>query len=191
MKKFLVLMALICAVLNVSAQDDSKWSVKIGAGLSSVTGSDADNAENAFSYKVGVGYELGISENFAIEPAMMLSNKSFKIGGVDGTINRYCIEIPVLAAYKIALNDEMKLIINAGPYASYGIFGSDIEWAGGETTNIFKDDYDRFEAGVQAGVKVAFGIFEIGAEYTRAFTKCTSEYKQYTQGFGVTFGYKF
>ena len=49
MKKFLVLMALVCAVLNVSAQEDSKWSVKIGAGLSSWTGSDAENVDNAFS----------------------------------------------------------------------------------------------------------------------------------------------
>ena len=190
MKKFLVLMALVCAVLNVSAQEDSKWSVKIGAGLSSWTGSDAENVDNAFSYKVGVGYDLNISESFAIEPALMLSNKSVKIGGIDGTINRYFIEVPVLAAYKIALNDNMKLIINAGPYAGYGVFGSDIEWDGGETTNVF-DDCDRFEAGLQAGVKVAFGIFEVGAEYTRAFTKCSSDYKQYTQGFGLTFGYKF
>lgn len=183
-------MALVCAVLSVNAQEDSKWSVKLGAGLSSLAGSDTENAEYAFSYKVGVGYEFGISESFAIEPALMLSNKSFKIGGVDGTINRYYAEVPILAAYKIALNDEMKLIINAGPYAAYGIFGSDIEWDGGEKTNVF-DDCDRFEAGIQAGVKVAFNVFEIGAEYMRAFTKATSDYKQYTQSFGLTFGYKF
>lgn len=190
MKKILVLMALVCAVLNLSAQEDSKWSVKVGAGLSSLAGSDTDNAENAFSYKVGVGYELGISESFAIEPALMISNKSFKIGGVDGSINRYYVEVPVLAAFKIALNDEMKLIINAGPYVAYGLFGSDIEWGSSGTSNIF-DECERLEAGAQAGVKVAFGCFEVGAEYNRAFTKAISGYKQYTQGFGLTFGYKF
>lgn len=192
MKKILFLVALMCAVLNVSAQEDSKWSVKFGAGLSSWVGSDADNVDNAFSYKAGVGYELGISDNFVIEPAIMFSNKSLKIGGVDGTINRYFIEVPVLAAYKIALNDDIKLIINAGPYAAYGIFGSDIDWNGGGTTNVFDEgECDRFEAGIQAGVKVAFNVFEIGAEYARAFTKATSDYDQYTQGFGLTFGYKF
>lgn len=190
MKKILILMALVCAVLNLSAQEDSKWSIKVGAGLSSLTGSDTDGAKNAFAYKVGVGYELGISESFAIEPALMLTNKSFKAEGIEGAINRYYIELPVLAAFKIALNDEMKLIINAGPYVAYGLFGSDIEWDGYDTSNIF-DEYERFEAGAQAGVKVAFGCFEVGAEYNRAFTKAASDYKQYTQGFGLTFGYKF
>lgn len=183
-------MALVCAVLNLSAQEDSKWSIKVGAGLSSLAGSDTEGAKNAFAYKVGVGYELGISENFAIEPALMLTNKSFKVEGIEGTINRYCVELPILAAFKIALNDEMKLIINAGPYVAYGLLGSDIEWDSYDTSNIF-DEYERFEAGAQAGVKVAFGCFELGAEYNRAFTKASSDYKQYTQGFGLTFGYKF
>ena len=190
MKKILVLMALVCAVLNLSAQEDSKWSVKVGAGLSSLAGDDADGAKNAFAYKVGVGYELGISENFAIEPALMLTNKSFKSEGIEGTINRYCVELPVLAAYKIALNDEMKLTINAGPYVAYGLFGSDIEWSGSGKSNVF-DECERFEAGAQAGVKIAFGCIEVGAEYNRAFTKAIKDTKTYTQGFGLTFGYKF
>lgn len=181
-------MALVCAVLNVSAQEN--WSVKVGAGLSSLAGSEADGAKNAFAYKIGLGYEFGISESFAIEPALMLSNKSFKVELIDGALNRNFVELPILAAFKISLNDDMKLIINAGPYIGYGLWGSDIEWYSGSTTNIF-DEYERFEAGVQAGVKVAFSCFEVGAEYNRAFTKAAGDYKQYTQGFGLTFGYKF
>jgi len=50
MKKILILMALVCAVLNLSAQEDSKWSIKVGAGLSSLAGSDTDGAKNAFAY---------------------------------------------------------------------------------------------------------------------------------------------
>lgn len=181
-------MALVCAVLNVSAQEN--WSVKVGAGLSSLAGSEADGAKSAFAYKIGLGYEFGISESFAIEPALMLSNKGFKVDGIDGAINRYFVELPILAAFKISLSDEMKLIINAGPYLGYGILGSDIEWYGYGTSNIF-DEYKRFEAGAQVGVKVAFGCLEVGAEYNRAFTKAAAYYKQYTQGFGLTFGYKF
>ena len=92
-------MALVCAVLNVSAQEN--WSVKVGAGLSSLAGSEADGAKNAFAYKIGLGYEFGISESFAIEPALMLSNKGFKVDGIDGAINRYFVELPILAAFKI------------------------------------------------------------------------------------------
>lgn len=189
MKKILVLIALVCAVLNVSAQEDSKWSVKFGAGLSSIAGSDSEGNKSAFSYKVGVGYEFGISESFAIEPALMLSNKAHKEEGVDGTINRYYVELPILAAIKINLSDDKKLIINAGPYVSYGLFGSDLEWSNG-SANVF-DLLERFEAGAQAGVKVAFGNLEVGAEYTRGFTKLMESMKCYSQSFGITFGYKF
>lgn len=189
MKKILFLLALVCAVVNVSAQEDSKWNVKVGLGLSTLVGDEAA-ADNAFSYKLGIGYEFGISESFAVEPALMLSNKSLKADNVDGTVNRYFIELPVLAAFKIPLNDELKLIINAGPYVSYGIFGSDIEWYDGDTENVF-DNHERFEAGAQAGVKVAFGNISIGAEYARAFTKAVDGFKAYTQGFGITLGYSF
>ena len=191
MKKILFVIALMCTVLNVSAQDDAKWSIKVGVGLSGAAGSDSDGLKSAFSYKAGVGYEFGISENFAIEPALMLSNKAIKDEGIDGTLNRYFIELPIMAAYKIALGDETKLIINAGPVVSYGIFGNDIEWDDSyETTNVF-DVCERFEAGVQAGVKVAFGNLSVGAEFNRAFTKAIKEAKVYSQSFGLTFGYSF
>ena len=159
--------------------------------MSSVAGGDSDGAKNALSYKVGVGYEYAISDNFAIEPALMFVNKSMELEGIEGTINRYFAELPILAAFKVALGDATKLIINAGPYAAYGLLGTDIEWFGySETINIF-DSCERFEAGVQAGIKFAFGDLSIGADFTRAFTKCIKDTKTYTQGFGLTFGYSF
>lgn len=190
MKKILFVFALMCAVLNVSAQEDSKWNLKFGAGLSTLAGSDADLEKYALSYKVGLGYEFGISEKFAIEPALMLSNKSLKEEGVEGTINRIYAEIPIMAAYTIALNDDMKIIINAGPYVAYGLLGSDIEIYGEGSHNAF-DVCERFEAGVQAGVKFAFGNLSIGADFSRAFTKSIEDAEVYTQGFGLTFGYNF
>lgn len=189
MKKFLFICALLCATVSVSAQD-SQLSVKVGVGLSSVAGDDSEGAKNALSYKVGVGYEYAFSDNFAIEPALMLVNKSMEIEGVEGAINRYYAELPILAAFKVALGDETKLVINAGPYVAYGLFGTDIEWYDGGTTNIF-DSCERFEAGAQAGIKIAFGDLSIGADFTRAFTKCIKDSKTYTQGFGLTFGYSF
>ena len=186
-------MALVCAVLNVSAQEDSKWSWKAGIGLSGAAGSDSDGFKSTFSYKVGVGYEYAISESFSIEPAAMLNNKGIKVEGVSGNINRFFLEVPVLAAYKLNLNDNYKLIVNAGPYVAYGILGSDIEWGDGEAkTNIF-DTCDRFEAGLEAGARVVFGEMSVGIDFSRAFTKALKEGngKVYSQAFGVTFGYKF
>ena len=182
-------MALVCAVLNVSAQKDSKFSFKAGLGISNLAGSDDAGINTAISFKLGVGYDFAVSESFSIEPAVMLHNKGFKVDGFTGYVARYFVEVPVLAAYKMDLNDNCQLVINAGPYVAYGAFGSEIE-EDGVKINVF-DVCERFEAGVQAGAKVAFGRMAVGVDFNRAFTKAMDDVKVYSQVIGLTFGYKF
>ena len=182
-------MALVCAVLNVSAQKDSKFSFKAGLGISNLAGSDDAGINTAISFKLGVGYDFAVSESFSIEPAVMLNNKGFKMEGYTNYVARYFFEVPVLAAYKTNLNDNCQLIINAGPYVAYGAFGSEIE-EDGVKINVF-DVCERFEAGVQAGAKVAFSRVSVGVDFNRAFTKAIDDVKAYNQVIGLTFGYKF
>lgn len=182
-------MAFVCAVLNVSAQKDSNFTWKAGIGLSDLTGSDDAGIKTAFSFKLGVGYEFAVSESFSVEPAAMLNNKSFGIEGFSGNVTRYFLEVPVLAAYKMNLNDNCQLVINAGPYVAYGLFGSDIEWNDSEKTNVF-DACNRFEAGIEAGAKVVFDRVSVGVDFNRAFTKAFDDTKAYSQVIGLTFGYK-
>ena len=96
-----------------------------------------------------------------------------------------------MAAYKLDLNN-CALVINAGPYVSYGLLGSDIEWSDGDKSNVF-DLCERFEAGLEAGVKVLFSGVSVGVDFNRAFTKAFKEgdAKLYSQVIGVTFGYAF
>ena len=183
-------MALVCAVLNVSAQKDSKFSFKAGLGISNLAGSDDAGINTAISFKLGVGYDFAVSESFSIEPAVMLHNKGFKVDGFTGYVARYFVEVPVLAAYKMDLNDNCQLVINAGPYVAYGLFGSDIEWGDGEKTNAF-DAFNRFEAGIGAGAKLAFNRVSVGVDFNRAFTKAMDDVKVYSQVIGLTLGYKF
>ena len=98
--------------------------------------------------------------------------------------------LDVMAAYKMNLNDNCQLVINAGPYVAYGLFGSDIEWSNSDKTNVF-DACNRFEAGVGAGAKVVFERASVGVDFNRAFTKAFDDVKAYSQVIGLTFGYKF
>ena len=120
----------------------------------------------------------------------MLDNKGFKIEGFSGYVTRYFLEVPVLAAYKINLNNNCQLVINAGPYVAYGLFGSDVEWSNGDKTNVF-DACNRFEAGIEAGAKVVFNRMFVGAYYNRAFTKAIDDVKAYSQVIGLTLGRTF
>ena len=183
-------MVFVCAVLNVSAQKDSKFTWRAGIGLSNLVGSENEGIKTAISFKLGVGYDFTVSESFSIEPAVLFNNKGFKIDGFSNYVTRYFLEVPVMAAYKMDLNDNCQLVINAGPYVAYGLFGSDVEWGDGGKTNVF-DACNRFEAGVGAGVKVAFSRVAVGVDFNRSFTKAMDDVKAYSQVIGLTFGYKF
>lgn len=182
-------MVLVCAALSVSAQG-LKW--KVGLGIGSIAGSDNDAVESAFSWKTGIGYEFAISESFFIEPGIVVNNKCFKIQNVPGTVERYFLEVPVLAAYKLYF-DKFTLIFNAGPYAAYGLSGSDLEYTDGSSVNIFDKElgFEQFEAGIEAGVKAAIGSITVGLDFNRALTKCDTNFKQYSQVIGLTLGYRF
>ena len=192
MKKTLLMVALAFTTLTMSAQEDSKWTVKAGMGMSSIVGSDADT-KSVLSYKAGISYDLGLSEKFSIIPGLEFVTKGFKSDAIDGNISMSYLQVPIHAAYKFSISDNMKLSVKAGPYVAYGIFGSDIEWYGGGKSNVFDSDggYNRFDAGVNVGASVDFNTFTIGVEYSRGLTKLDSDYKQYNQAFGVVLGYKF
>lgn len=188
------MVALALTTLTLSAQEDSKITVKAGIGLSSVVGSDANTTKTTFSYKIGASYDLGISENFSIIPGIEYAAKGFKSDIIDGNINMSYLQIPIFAAYKFPISDNMKLSIKAGPYIGYGISGSDIIWYnGGGTSNVFDSDngYDRFDVGAIAGVSLDFDKFMIGFEYSRGLKKLDSDYSQFNQAYGLVFGYKF
>lgn len=183
---------LALSTLTVSAQEDSKFTFEIGAGLSKVVGSDANTKMN-FSYMIGATYDFALSENFYIVPGLELINKGFKSDAIDGAVNMYYLQVPILAAYKFNIAENIKLAIKAGPYAAFGAFGNDIKFSNGKKVNVFDSDggFKRFDAGLKAGVAVEVSQFVIGAEYSRGFLKLDSNYKQYTQVFGLVLGYKF
>lgn len=191
MKKLLLMVAIALTTLTMSAQEDSKWTVKAGIGLSSVVGEA--NTDAVFAYKIGVFYDYGISEEFSIIPGIEYASKGFKAKSITGNISMSYFQIPIFAAYKFNISDNMKLVAKAGPYVAYGLFGSDILWDGGTETNIFDSDtgYKRFDMGIIAGVSLDFDQFTVGIEYSRGLTKLDSQYKQYNQAYGLTFGYKF
>lgn len=192
MKKFFALVVLALTALTVNAQEDSKITVKAGVGMSSVVGSDTDADKSIFSYKVGASYDFGISNRFSIIPGLELVNKGFKEDGIDGNINMCYLQIPVFAAYKMPISDNMKLAIKAGPYFSYGLYGSDLEFYGGGSINVFDSEmFDRFDIGAVAGVSLDFDQFMVGVEYSRGFKKLNSDVSAFNQAFGLVVGYKF
>ena len=191
MKKILAMVALMLMTLTMSAQDDAKFTVKAGVGASSVVGSDA-NTNMKLAYKVGASYDFSLSENFSIIPGLEFAMKGYGSDAFTKNINMAYLEVPIFAAYKFPLTDNMKLAVKVGPYVAFGLFGSDLEFFY-NTINVFDSDsgYDRFDVGAIGGVSLEFEKFMVGLEYSRGLKKLDSNFSQYNQAFGAVIGYKF
>ena len=194
MKKLFLVVVFALTTLTMSAQEGSKFMVKAGIGLSNLVGSQTDGDKPSVAYKIGASYDLALSENFSIIPGLELSLHNFKEDGIDGTINMSYLQLPIFAAYKFPISETMKLAIKVGPYVSYGLFGSDIEFYNTKTTkkNVFDSDmFDRFDVGGIAGLSLEMEQFMVGFEFSRGFKKLNSDVKAFNQVYGLVFGYKF
>lgn len=170
MKKLFAIAAMLLMVIGATAQEN-KLSIKAGVGLSTVTG-DIEDAKTKFAYKVGVGYEFGITESFAIEPALMFSAKGA------GELDLYYLEVPIMA-----VGHFNKLTVNAGPYIGYGIAGTD--------SYFDLEGAKRFEAGLGAGLKYNFDKFIVGVDCTYGLTSIVEDFSCKNLAFGLTLGYSF
>ncbi|OAV67289.1 hypothetical protein Barb4_02526 [Bacteroidales bacterium Barb4] len=141
MKKVFFLIVALLIITNTDAQ--VSFSAKVIGGLPGYIGdvdetfSDRD-AETKFKvgFKIGAGVNYAFSNNFSLQSGLFFSQKGAKYEGEeegqrDGdpavpiavTYNPLYLEIPVLAAYKFQMTDQVKLSLSAGPYLAYGLGG--------------------------------------------------------------------
>ena len=185
MKKIYLTLALISLIaLGTNAQDNKKYTIKAGAGMSNIVGSDTDG-DMRFSYKLGITYDVEIAKDFYIMPGIEFIAKGFE------DTNMTYLQVPVQAAYRFNINNNTNLELKAGPYIAYGLYGGDIKLLGGKI-DVFSDNgLERLDAGIAAGVSLNICRFVIGLEYSRGLLKLDDSSSMYNQAFGITAGYKF
>ena len=92
MKKIYLTLALISLIaLGTNAQDNKKYTIKAGVGMSNIVGSDADS-DMRFSYKLGITYDVEIAKDFYIMPGIEFIAKGFE------DTNMTYLQVPVQAA---------------------------------------------------------------------------------------------
>lgn len=153
MKKFL--MTAVLAMFALTGFSQVKWDGRFGVNFSNVTQDKDSKALPGFT--LGVGMDYGFTENWSLQSGLMISSKGFKykIGNEKDTYRPIYLDIPILAAYKFDIADNMKFVINAGPYLAFGLGGKNKEhWDGGESYKLFKGDdgWKRFDLGLQYGI---------------------------------------
>ena len=121
MKKFLLLAVMAVAAVSASAQ--ITWNAKGGVGFATCWG-DAEDIGSHFVGKIGAGIEKPISSNWSIMPSLEVAWKGAKETFKEdketykGQLDIFYLQIPVLAAYRINLNDSWNTTLKVGPYVA-------------------------------------------------------------------------
>ena len=184
MKKslFLIGIALVCVVPALQAQEDTRttFGVRAGVNFQNFNGkdSDGDKLENNMivGFHAGVNVELPVAPDFVLQPGLIFSVKGTE-SDVDlgtGKVKVNYIELPVNFIFKPVLGNG-RLLLGLGPYIAYAIGGTvslsgsgidieqDIKFENDLSESQLIDDefYLRpFDAGANllAGYEFGFGI---------------------------------
>lgn len=163
MKKFFMMavMAIIAVTAAAQVEQGFRMGARVNLGISNVAG-EGDKA--TFAYGIGWVAEYNFSPKFYVQSGLGVENIAHKEDGVSGTINAYFLQLPIHAGYRFSLGDDKNLFVQAGPTLGYGLFGSDIEYEGGEKENYF-DFAERFDLGLGGRVGVEFSKILISAGF--------------------------
>jgi hypothetical protein len=171
------------AFTNVQAQDAISQPTTIGfkggINFSNLYSDSVDDENILTGFNAGLYAKIPVSKSFSIQPEIYYTtkgaeqtyNNAFANGVAKFNINY--IEVPVLAVINLTEN----LNIHAGPYAAYMVSGkttNDSNFSSSETT-LDTNDFERFDAGIAAGVGLDFELLSFGVRYNYGLTKVGKE----------------
>ena len=179
MKKLMFLLMVAFAAMSASAQ--ITWNAKAGLGVAHCWG-DADDMSSHFVGKIGAGIETPLTSDWSLMPSLEIAWKGAKENWEEygekgeGTIDLLYLQIPVLAAYRLNINDSWNMTLKAGPYFALGVYGNMKykEKGYSDSWDVFKksegwDGGNRFDVGLDLGIDFEYHRFVFGAEYELGF----------------------
>jgi hypothetical protein len=205
-KKILVVLLVIFTLASVSlaASGITGKGIKLGINFSGIAGSDvSDEWKRKGGIAAGGFLVFGISESFAIQPEILISQKGAKYENIDnGEVlkawsNLTFIEIPVLANFYIPMNSRTKFhpCFFTGPFLGLKIRAKTrTEWRG-EITEIEIEDSRALEFGLIFGAGTSFtlgpGKIMIDIRHSWSLTSILKNQEVKNNVLSILFGYSF
>ncbi|GAP73410.1 porin family protein [Candidatus Symbiothrix dinenymphae] len=186
MKKIVFLSAIaLVSVASVNAQE-LKFGVTAGLNLPSFSGDLGEGMVSTIGFQVGAVADVALTESFSIVPELLFTQKGAAPVMGDAITLGY-LQLPINAMYKIAVNDNSKVLVFAGPYIGYGITSSDdgAEFGSDKTLN-------PLDFGLNIGAGYQFGSIFAKAQYNIGLTNVANEGKDGgNSNIAITVGYLF
>ena len=170
MKKALLFIALFGSINFVMAQSVN-FGLKGGINFSSLSasfGGSTVTTSNASGFHVGAVVDVGLGD-WSLQPGLLYSTK----GVSNGTFNY--LEVPVNLLYNFKIPEAGKFFLGAGPYAAYGISGSNGITFGGGVNDVGNPDFGlnflvgvRFKDGLMFSANYGLGLTNLNNDTSTA-----------------------
>lgn len=170
MKKFILVLLGAAGLATAGYAQGARFGVKAGASLTDFSGKDADGYDSKVGFHGGAIAELGLTDNFAIQPEVLFSMKGAKYGDLaqDIRFNQTYLDVPVLLKVKAD-----GLFFEAGPQVGF-LVGSkfkveDVSADSKESFNTVDFGYAaglgyEFSSGPMIGLRYNGGISKVGKD---------------------------
>ena len=209
MKKVFLAMAMM--LVSVAGFSQLRLDARLGMSMTNYTKSDG--LDMKVGYLAGIGLDYAFNDMWSFQSGVMFTGKGAKVSttadDIDVTvkIKPNYMDIPLMAALKLPVADDVKFVINAGPYMGIGLGGkytakgSDGSMALTESKKMFSDDSSniiafskakRFDLGLQYGVGAELGdhyLLNLNGQYGFISPWDNSDSKNLA--FYLTVGYRF
>jgi hypothetical protein len=188
----------ICSGTVKAQEPPITLGVKGGINLSNLY--DMKNTENSLRYRFAITADIVLYENLYLLTGIEFHSKGTKCkpaSDKNTTYNPKYLQLPLHLGYKIKLADNMKFVIDAGPYIAYGVGG---KVKGKTEANVFdKNGFKRFDYGIGGGLGIEFSKLSLNIGYDFGLAninnaeriKDTKSIKIRNRNAFATLGYKF
>ena len=167
-----ILFVMAFSITYVYAQSVN-FGVRAGINLANVEVEGfgvSSSADLRVGVVLGAFADIGISENFSVQPELQFIQKGFKNNDNDDKLLLNYLEVPVLAKYSFGAG-ATRGFVQAGP--SFGFALSSNAESGGvkEDIDFDQDGVKRGDVGLTFGAGVDFGAIFIDFRYTLGLSK--------------------
>ncbi len=195
--KKISLLAAIFIAANGLLMAQLSLGLRGGVNLAKQT-SEGDGIEITTDNIMGLAFagiaEIGLTENFAIQPELVFVQKGGKTEVFDEefklVLNHF--EVPILLKYKFG-TEMIGAFVSVGPSFGYSLSGE----ADGEKIEDW-EAYNRFEIGANfgggVGIKMGAGMVFVDARYLLGLSNIADnefdeDFKSHNKGIGLSIGY--
>ncbi|MCV9928381.1 PorT family protein [Flavobacterium sp. LS1R49] len=168
-------------LLRAQSITNAEFGIKGGANMSNLYSGNVDDKNALYGFNAGVYAAFPIADNIFIQPEILYTTKGAELKYNNAFVNgtgRFrldYIEVPLLVRINVTKNFN----VHFGGYAAYLVDGKVTNETNNGSfnfeDNINTDDFNKFDAGIAAGVGVDFDPLSIGLRYNYGLTTVGKE----------------